>query len=311
MSRWPQLAIVLAAARRDGCGLRRNRAAEARAKPGDGNARRPRLLAGLRVRARRGRDLHRAAEAGDGDARHPRPGWALDPHDRAQAQRAGRTRLVHVGRPRQPRSRRVRGHLSAARPAGAKRPHDRASEPDAGGHDRAGDLARPRLPARLLARLGRSAGSRDRLLPHRRARARGDARRRSSARAEQVPAAGGQARLVRTGERARGASRQLRDPAARGRSRREPLTFAPGPSRCVSASSSSRARRSRSAPGRRFSVRVRTDAESYRWLFAGRRGAAERQVLVLRAPEEPGTYTLYVTVGGRAASARVDVLEPE
>jgi len=63
--------------------------------------------------------------------------------------------------------------------------------------------------------------------------------------------------------------------------------------------------------GRRFSVRVRTDAESYRWLFAGRRGAGERQVLILRAPEEPGTYTLYVTVGGRAASARVDVLEPE
>ena len=63
--------------------------------------------------------------------------------------------------------------------------------------------------------------------------------------------------------------------------------------------------------GRRFSVRVRTDAESYRWLFAGRRGAAERQVLVLRAPDEPGTYTLYVTVGGRAASTRVDVLEPE
>jgi hypothetical protein len=63
--------------------------------------------------------------------------------------------------------------------------------------------------------------------------------------------------------------------------------------------------------GKRFSVRVRTDAESYRWLFAGRRGAGQRQVLVLRAPEEPGTYTLYVTAGGRAASARVDVVEPE
>jgi hypothetical protein len=63
--------------------------------------------------------------------------------------------------------------------------------------------------------------------------------------------------------------------------------------------------------GKRFSVRVRTDAEAYRWLFAGGRGAGSRQVLVLRAPEEPGTYTLYVTVGGRAASARVDVLEPE
>jgi hypothetical protein len=63
--------------------------------------------------------------------------------------------------------------------------------------------------------------------------------------------------------------------------------------------------------GKRFSVRVRTDAEAYRWLFAGRRGGGRRQVLVLRAPEEPGSYTLYVTVGGRAASAAVDVLDPE
>ena len=63
--------------------------------------------------------------------------------------------------------------------------------------------------------------------------------------------------------------------------------------------------------GKRFSVRVRTDAIVYGWLFAGERGAGRRQVLVLRAPEEPGTYTLYVTVGGRAARATVDVLEPE
>ena len=62
--------------------------------------------------------------------------------------------------------------------------------------------------------------------------------------------------------------------------------------------------------GKRFSVRVLTDADSYRWLFAGERGAGRRQVLVLRAPEEPGAYTLYVTVGGRAASAAVEVLPP-
>jgi FlgD Ig-like domain len=59
--------------------------------------------------------------------------------------------------------------------------------------------------------------------------------------------------------------------------------------------------------GKRFSVRVRTDASSYGWLFAGKRGTAMRQVLVLRAPEEPGAYTLYVTVGGHAASAAVNV----
>jgi hypothetical protein len=63
--------------------------------------------------------------------------------------------------------------------------------------------------------------------------------------------------------------------------------------------------------GRRFSVRVRTDSDSYRWLFAGARGVGEREVLVLRAPEEPGEYRLYVTAGGRAASADVAVLAPE
>ncbi|HEU5264982.1 MAG TPA: FlgD immunoglobulin-like domain containing protein [Gaiellaceae bacterium] len=61
--------------------------------------------------------------------------------------------------------------------------------------------------------------------------------------------------------------------------------------------------------GKRFSVRVRTDAPSYRWLFAGDRGAATRQVLVLRAPETPGTYYLYVTVGDRADRAEVVVSE--
>jgi hypothetical protein len=65
------------------------------------------------------------------------------------------------------------------------------------------------------------------------------------------------------------------------------------------------------AAGKRFSVRVLTDAESYRWLFAGRRGVGRRQVLVLRAPETPGAYSLYVTVGGRAARAAVDVAAPE
>jgi hypothetical protein len=60
--------------------------------------------------------------------------------------------------------------------------------------------------------------------------------------------------------------------------------------------------------GKKFSVRVLADATSYRWLFAGKRGTGTRQVLVLRAPETPGPYTLYVTVGGRAARAAVDVV---
>jgi hypothetical protein len=64
------------------------------------------------------------------------------------------------------------------------------------------------------------------------------------------------------------------------------------------------------AVGKRFSVRLLTDAATYRWLFAGRRGTGTRQVLVLRAPEEAGTYSLYVTVGGRAARAEIVVTAP-
>lgn len=61
--------------------------------------------------------------------------------------------------------------------------------------------------------------------------------------------------------------------------------------------------------GKRFSVRVRSDARSYRWLFAGERGAGTRQVLILRAPETPGTYSLYVSVGDHADRAEVVVAE--
>lgn len=62
--------------------------------------------------------------------------------------------------------------------------------------------------------------------------------------------------------------------------------------------------------GRRFGVRVSTDATSYRWLFAGERGAGSAELLVLRAPETPGTYTVYVTVESHADKADVVVTEP-
>lgn len=64
-------------------------------------------------------------------------------------------------------------------------------------------------------------------------------------------------------------------------------------------------------PGKRFSVRVLTDAPSYRWLFAGEKGSGRRQVLVLPAPETPGTYFLYVSVGGRADRAEIVVSESQ
>ncbi len=63
--------------------------------------------------------------------------------------------------------------------------------------------------------------------------------------------------------------------------------------------------------GRRFSVRVLTDAVSYRWVFAGERGARRKRILVLRAPETPGNYRVYVSLRGRFAdSAEVVVTEP-
>jgi hypothetical protein len=61
--------------------------------------------------------------------------------------------------------------------------------------------------------------------------------------------------------------------------------------------------------GRRFGVGVSTDARSYRWLFAGARGTSSSKVLVLRAPETPGTYTVYVRVGRWADRAEVVVTE--
>jgi hypothetical protein len=65
------------------------------------------------------------------------------------------------------------------------------------------------------------------------------------------------------------------------------------------------------AAGRRFSVGVLTDAASYRWLFAGNRGSGRRRTLFLRAPETPGTYTVYVSLRGRFAdSAEVVVTAP-
>ncbi|HSC92845.1 MAG TPA: FlgD immunoglobulin-like domain containing protein [Gaiellaceae bacterium] len=60
-------------------------------------------------------------------------------------------------------------------------------------------------------------------------------------------------------------------------------------------------------PGVRFGIGVDTDARSYRWLFAGRRGVASGALLVVRAPSRPGRYTLFVEANGHADRARVVV----
>jgi hypothetical protein len=60
--------------------------------------------------------------------------------------------------------------------------------------------------------------------------------------------------------------------------------------------------------GRRFSVRVRTDAASFTWRL-GRRlgGRATPGPLVIRAPKRPGRYVLVVEENGRRARADVRV----
>jgi hypothetical protein len=56
----------------------------------------------------------------------------------------------------------------------------------------------------------------------------------------------------------------------------------------------------------RFGVRVRTDAKSFRWRFAGRTGIGAPGLLVLRAPDA-GRYLLFVEANGHGARARVVV----
>lgn len=62
--------------------------------------------------------------------------------------------------------------------------------------------------------------------------------------------------------------------------------------------------------GARFAIGVRTDAESFRWRFAGQSGTRRGSVLGLQAPEEPGDYRVYVRVGRHADVADVVVTEP-
>ena len=59
--------------------------------------------------------------------------------------------------------------------------------------------------------------------------------------------------------------------------------------------------------GRRFGIRVRTDARRYGWLFARGRGSTRQRYLVIRAPERPGRYRLFVETSGHGTSVPVVV----
>ncbi len=60
--------------------------------------------------------------------------------------------------------------------------------------------------------------------------------------------------------------------------------------------------------GVRFGVRVESDARTVTWRFAGGRGGSEPGLLVLRAPRDPGEYTLFVAANRHGAKARVIVV---
>jgi hypothetical protein len=57
----------------------------------------------------------------------------------------------------------------------------------------------------------------------------------------------------------------------------------------------------------RFSVRLLVAPARVRWLLAGRRGVTSSRLLRLRAPKRRGSYRLFVSGGGHAATARVVV----
>jgi hypothetical protein len=61
------------------------------------------------------------------------------------------------------------------------------------------------------------------------------------------------------------------------------------------------------AAGVRFGVRVSTDAKRYAWRLGARRGSATTKLLVLRAPQQSGRYTLVVTHRGRTDEVPVFV----
>ena len=59
--------------------------------------------------------------------------------------------------------------------------------------------------------------------------------------------------------------------------------------------------------GKRFALRVSSDAKSVQWLLRGKSGRGPPGTLRLRAPKKPGRYKLFVTSNGRSQAALVVV----
>jgi hypothetical protein len=62
--------------------------------------------------------------------------------------------------------------------------------------------------------------------------------------------------------------------------------------------------------GARFAIRVSSDARRVRWTLGSRSGLARPGTLRLRAPLQPGRFTLTLSANGHAARAAVFVREP-
>jgi hypothetical protein len=60
-------------------------------------------------------------------------------------------------------------------------------------------------------------------------------------------------------------------------------------------------------PGKRFALRVSSDARSVQWLLRAKSGEGPPGTLRLRAPKKPGRYKLFVTSNGRSQAALVVV----
>jgi FlgD Ig-like domain len=63
--------------------------------------------------------------------------------------------------------------------------------------------------------------------------------------------------------------------------------------------------------GSRFAIRVSSDAGVVRWRLGGRTGTAAPGTLRLRAPAQPGRFTLTVSANGHSARAAVFVRKPK
>jgi hypothetical protein len=59
--------------------------------------------------------------------------------------------------------------------------------------------------------------------------------------------------------------------------------------------------------GKRFALRVSSDAKSVQWLLRGKAGEGAPGTLLLRAPKKPGQYKLLVTSNGHSETAVVVV----